>query len=95
MFEYKADPGNVKYNLMAFQKLHNINNPENKISEDGIYSLETAKALYNAPCDGYSKTTFPGEKFDTVAPTTLTQPSTTVAQTTQTQQNTDKSGIES
>ena len=91
---------------MAFQKLHNINNPENKISEDGIYSLETAKALYNAPCDGYSKTTFPGEKFDTVAPTNPSQQSTTVAPTnpsqqsttvaptTQTQQNTASSVIE-
>jgi hypothetical protein len=73
---------------MAFQKLHNINNPENKISEDGIVTSDTEKALYNAPCDGYSKTTFPGEKFETGITTSPTQPLTTAATTTQKQRKT-------
>ena len=73
---------------MAFQKLHNINNPENKISENGIVDSATEKALYNAPCDGYSKTTFPGEKFETVITKSPTQPLTTAAKTTQKQTTT-------
>jgi len=88
MFIYKAAPDGTEYNIMAFQKLHNINNPENKISENGIFDSATEKALYKAPCDGYSKTTFPGEKFETVITSSPTQPLTTAATTTQKQTTT-------
>ena len=65
-FDYSATSDNAQYNLMAFQKLYNINNPNNKISEDGIYGPATATALYNAPCNGYALTTFLGETFDPI-----------------------------
>jgi len=39
--------------LLAFQKLWNKNNPNNKIAEDGIYGSETEKAFYNSPCNGW------------------------------------------
>ena len=40
-FDYSATSDNASANLMAFQKLYNINNPNNKISEDGIYGPAT------------------------------------------------------
>ena len=56
-FDYLGSADLAQQNLIAFQKLYNINNPLNKIAEDGIYGPSTATALYNAPCNGYSKTT--------------------------------------
>ena len=36
-FDYTKTTDNPSANLLAFQKLWNINNPTAKISEDGIY----------------------------------------------------------
>ena len=41
-------------NHKAFQRLHNRHNPNNKISEDGIYGPATATALNNAPVNGWA-----------------------------------------
>ena len=56
-FDYLGSADLAQQNLIAFQKLYNINNPTNTIAEDGIYGPSSATALYNAPCNGYSKTT--------------------------------------
>ena len=65
-FDYLASDDLAQVNLIAFQKLYNINNPNNKIAEDGIYGPATDTALYNAPCNGYALTTYPGETYDPV-----------------------------
>jgi hypothetical protein len=52
-FDYYGATDLAKQNLLAFQKLWNINNPNSKISEDGIYGTQTANALYNSPCNGW------------------------------------------
>ncbi|MBD2314479.1 peptidoglycan-binding protein [Desertifilum sp. FACHB-1129] len=41
--------------ILAFQKLWNENHPTEKISEDGAYGPQTAKALNRAPANGFSK----------------------------------------
>jgi N-acetylmuramoyl-L-alanine amidase len=52
-FDYTKAADIAKQNLIAFQRLHNKRNPNNKIAEDGIYGPATANALYNAPCNGW------------------------------------------
>jgi hypothetical protein len=52
-FDYTKVSDIAKQNLLAFQKLWNKNNPNSKISEDGIYGSQTANALYNSPCGGW------------------------------------------
>ncbi|MFN6569242.1 M15 family metallopeptidase [Dendronalium sp. ChiSLP03b] len=44
--------------IKSFQKLWNLNNPEDKLPENGIYDSETEKRLNQAPPDGFPK----GEK---------------------------------
>jgi GH24 family phage-related lysozyme (muramidase) len=41
--------------VLAFQKLWNINNPNDKISEDGSYGPATEKRLQKSPIEGFSK----------------------------------------
>ncbi len=52
-FDYYASKDLAKQNLMAFQRLWNRNNPNSKISEDGIYGSQTSNAFYNSPCNGW------------------------------------------
>ena len=55
-FDYSAASDLASTNLLAFQKLWNLNNPSAKISEDGIYGPATANAFYNSPCGGFAVT---------------------------------------
>ena len=56
-FDFTGSSDLAKQNLLAFQKLWNLNNPSAAaIAEDGIYGPATASALYNAPCGGFAKT---------------------------------------
>ena len=48
----------TKLPIKSFQQLWNLNNPEDKIPENGIYDPETEKRLNQAPPDGFPK----GEK---------------------------------
>ena len=41
-----------------------MNNPNDKIEVDGIYGEHTIHALYNAPCNGFAKTSFTSEAED-------------------------------
>lgn len=52
-FDYYNAPDISSKNLLAFQRLWNRYNPNNKISEDGIYGSQTENALYHAPCNGW------------------------------------------
>lgn len=52
-FDYNAAPNLDSKNLLAFQRLWNRHNPNNKIAEDGQYGPASAKALYNTPCGGW------------------------------------------
>lgn len=40
--------------VLAFQRLWNQNNPNNKIAEDGIYGDETEERLVRSPSEGFS-----------------------------------------
>lgn len=42
-----------KQNTLAFQKLWNCNNPDNKIEENGVYSKKTEDSLLKSPVDGF------------------------------------------
>ena len=44
------------YNVMAFQKLWNCNNPNDRISEDGAFGPNTEKRVLASPADGFPKT---------------------------------------
>jgi len=55
-FDYTAATDLAKQNLVAFQKLWNLNNPTATIATDGVYGPATANALYNSPCGGFAKT---------------------------------------
>ncbi|MDJ0660325.1 MAG: M15 family metallopeptidase [Crocosphaera sp.] len=48
----------TKLPIKAFQQLWNLNNPEDKLPENGVYDAETEKRLNQAPPDGFPK----GEK---------------------------------
>ena len=61
-YDYLGVSDLAAVNLIAFQKLWNLNNPGSPISEDGIYGPMTANALYNSPCSGFALTTFPDEE---------------------------------
>lgn len=52
-FDYTKASDLASKNLLAFQRLWNRHNPNNKISEDGIYGPQTENALKNAPCNGW------------------------------------------
>jgi len=52
-FDYPKAADLSSTNLLAFQKLWNKHNPSSRISEDGAYGPNTAKALSNAPCNGW------------------------------------------
>lgn len=54
-FDYTGSSDLAKQNLVAFQKLWNLNNPSATIAEDGVYGPATANALYNSPCGGFAK----------------------------------------
>jgi hypothetical protein len=41
--------------VLAFQKLWNLNNPNDKIAEDGAYGPMTAARVAKAPADGFAK----------------------------------------
>ena len=55
-FDYSHVADLAQQNLLAFQRLWNRNNPNDKIAEDGIYGERTNHALYHAPCGGFAKT---------------------------------------
>jgi hypothetical protein len=42
--------------VLAFQKLWNANNPQNLLTEDGIYGSQTNNALMNSPAAGFTNT---------------------------------------
>lgn len=39
--------------IKAFQQLWNLNNPKQRIAEDGVWGLQTYQALLAAPCQGF------------------------------------------
>ena len=41
--------------VLAFQKLWNLNNPNDKIAEDGQYGPNTEKRLQKSPIEGFAK----------------------------------------
>jgi len=41
--------------VRAFQRLWNVNNPQDKIAEDGIYGPATEARLLRSPVKGFSK----------------------------------------
>src|SRR4029078_11388615 len=41
--------------VLAFQKLWNVNNPGDKIPEDGDYGPQTAARVAKSPADGFAK----------------------------------------
>ncbi|OLT60413.1 M15 family metallopeptidase [Moorena bouillonii] len=43
------------YSVRAFQQLWNLNNPTDRIKQDGIYNAETELRLNNSPVDGFPK----------------------------------------
>ena len=62
-FDYFGLARLAQQNLIIYEKLYNINNPTNKIAEDGIYGPSTAGALYNAPLNGHPKSTLNEDEF--------------------------------
>ncbi|MCS6901179.1 MAG: thrombospondin type 3 repeat-containing protein [Myxococcales bacterium] len=50
--------------ILAFQKLWNLNNPGDKIAEDGVYGPQTEARLKQSPADGFSKTVECGDLSD-------------------------------
>ena len=52
-FDYSGSPDISAYNLLAFQRLWNRNNPGAEISEDGVYGPMTESALNKSPCNGW------------------------------------------
>lgn len=42
--------------IKAFQQLWNLNNPKQKIVEDGIWGLQTYQVLLSVPCSGFVAT---------------------------------------
>lgn len=50
-------PGtNIKgTSVLAFQKLWNCNNPNDKIAEDGVYGAVTEARVLKAPAGGFAK----------------------------------------
>jgi hypothetical protein len=63
-FDYTGSSDLAKQNLIAFQNLWNLNNPNSKITADGVYGPATANALYNSPCGGFAKTSATMEEED-------------------------------
>jgi len=53
-FEYLAAADIRGKDVLAFQRLHNRNNPTDKISEDGAYGPQTEARLKAAPATGYA-----------------------------------------
>ena len=56
-FDY-AGPGAVPYDgqdVLAFQQLWNINNPDDVITEDGIYGPQTEARLEASPAEGFAE----------------------------------------
>jgi uncharacterized protein (TIGR03382 family) len=54
-FEYLAAADIRGRDVLAFQRLHNRNNPTDKISEDGAYGPQTEKRLRAAPATGFAQ----------------------------------------
>ncbi len=54
-FEHLSSPDIRGKDVLAFQRLHNRNNPNNKIVEDGAYGPMTAAGLRAAPATGFAK----------------------------------------
>ena len=49
----ETSSGHSKPGVLAFQKLWNVNNPDDHIAEDGIYGPQTNARLQNTPCSGF------------------------------------------
>jgi uncharacterized protein (TIGR03382 family) len=54
-FEFLSAPDIRGRDVLAFQKLHNRNNPNDKISEDGAYGPQTEARLKAAPATGFAQ----------------------------------------
>ncbi len=91
-FEHLSSPDIRGKDVVAFQRLHNRNNPNNKIAEDGAYGPATGAALRAAPATGFSKGPLCGQPVpgvdvvmidgpDKVAPSTTTHYAITVRNT--------------
>ncbi|MCU0658151.1 MAG: thrombospondin type 3 repeat-containing protein [Polyangiaceae bacterium] len=50
--------------ILAFQKLWNLNNPSDKISEDGLYGSQTEARLKKSPAEGFPETIDCGDLAD-------------------------------
>ena len=61
-YDYSGVGDLAATNLIAYQKLWNLNYPDQKIAEDGVYGPATEKAFYNTRCDGFLKTSFTVEE---------------------------------
>lgn len=49
------DPDFGREGIRAFQKLWNIHNPEDKITEDGVFGPNTEKRLHLSPIEGFGQ----------------------------------------
>ena len=53
-FDHLASPDFRSVNVEAFQRLWNRNNPEDRISEDGLYGPATAERIARSPSGGFA-----------------------------------------
>jgi D-alanyl-D-alanine carboxypeptidase len=53
-FDYTGEKAKRGLDIKAFQRLHNRNNPDDRIPSDGDWGKTTARALRQAPADGYA-----------------------------------------
>jgi hypothetical protein len=52
-FDHLASPDLRSVNVEAFQRLWNRNNPEDQITEDGLYGSDTAARIARSPSGGF------------------------------------------
>jgi len=53
-FDHTSSPDNRGQDVLAFQRLWNTNNPNDKISEDGDYGPQTEARLKKSPATGFA-----------------------------------------
>nr|HEX4314987.1 hypothetical protein [Kofleriaceae bacterium] len=54
-FDHTSSPDDRGQDVLAFQKLWNLNNPSDPIGEDGDYGPQTEKRLKASPATGFAK----------------------------------------
>lgn len=55
-YDYNGGTDVRQLSVLAFQKLWNLNNPNNKLTEDGAYGSKTENAILSSPVSGFAKT---------------------------------------